>query len=256
MLETTWRKTVITGLATLALSLASVPGLALVDQILSGPDDYTIDLELVQIQALLSEKGFYRGPVDGVERDLSDAIMTFHKAADLERTTTWMPGDLAVLAAWEPRVPDLPDQPDRLEVDIERQVMHLVNGGEVVSTLPISSGNGEWYRSYRPGVGMTRATTPRGNFEIYHHIPRWRFAPLGGLYKPWYYQGGFAVHGSRSVPAYPASHGCIRVTLDDADWLQDQLFIGMPVNVRDTISRQPTPVDYVRTFSDPLGMYS
>jgi len=31
--------------------------------------------------------------------------------------------------------------------------------------------------------------------------------------------GAIFVHGSTSVPTYPASHGCIRVTVNDSDWL-------------------------------------
>lgn len=242
--------------ATLLLSMAPVPVVALVDYALGTPDQYQIDLEVVEIQALLAAKGFYRGPVDGVVRDImADAILTFHKAADLERTTTFLPEELAVLAAWEPYVPDLPDQPNRLEVDIERQVMHLVIEGAVTSIFPISSGNGELYRSYRPGGRWTRATTPRGSYEFYHHIPRWRIAPLGGLYKPWYFLGGFAIHGSRSVPAYPASHGCVRVTMDDADWLAERLSLGFAIILRDTIPPAPISVS-VPSFTDPLGMYS
>ena len=36
--------------------------------------------------------------------------------------------------------------------------------------------------------------------------------PLGDLWRPRYFNGGIAVHGSASVPAYPASHGCARVS--------------------------------------------
>ncbi len=259
MYRTTWRKGVLALAATLCLSMVAAPGLAQSNSVQSAPYDYLLEFEVVRTQALLAEKGFYRGPVDGTEREaMAHAILAFHKAADLERTTTLMPGDLSILEAWEPQVPEIPDQPDRLEVDIERQVMYLVKEGVVVATLPISSGNGELYLSYRPGVGLTRANTPRGNYEFYYHIPRWRYAALGGLYKPWYFRGGFAIHGSTSVPAYPASHGCIRVTLEDADWLAERLSIGMAINVRDTIPRDPTPtpVPMSRPFTDPLGMYS
>ncbi len=49
------------------------------------------------------------------------------------------------------------------------------------------------------------------------------------LYNPFYFRGGYAVHGSPSVPNYPASHGCIRVTMWDMDLLLDYLEIGQTV---------------------------
>ena len=33
------------------------------------------------------------------------------------------------------------------------------------------------------------------------------------MYNPLYIVGGIAIHGSLDVPAYPASHGCIRVPM-------------------------------------------
>ncbi len=258
MFNLIWRKRVLAMATSLAMWMAPWSGVALADQAFGAPDDYVVDLGLVRIQALLADKGFYRGPVDGFPNaQLDHAVLAFHKAADLDRIPTWMPGDMETLSAWEPQIPDIPDQPDRLEVDIERQVMHLVNEGEVVATLPISSGSGASYLSSIPGYGWATAFTPRGSFRIQGHIPGWRYAPLGVLYRPWYFKGGFAVHGSISVPAYPASHGCIRVTIDDADWLSEHLSIGFPVNVRNTIPREdPSPLPTSRPFTDPPSMYS
>lgn len=43
----------------------------------------------------------------------------------------------------------------------------------------------------------------------------------GNAPMPWcmFFKGGFAIHGSWSVPGYNASHGCIRVPPSDARWL-------------------------------------
>jgi len=32
---------------------------------------------------------------------------------------------------------------------------------------------------------------------------------------------GFALHGSYEVPGYNASHGCVRIFVDDAEWLNE-----------------------------------
>jgi hypothetical protein len=40
----------------------------------------------------------------------------------------------------------------------------------------------------------------------------WQAGPLGSMYRPSYLHRGYAVHGIISVPAYPGSHGCVRMT--------------------------------------------
>ena len=56
-------------------------------------------------------------------------------------------------------------------------------------------------------------------------------APLGKLYRPLYFKGGFALHGSSSVPGYPASHGCVRTTNADQDYLWDTVPNGAEVHI-------------------------
>ena len=46
----------------------------------------------------------------------------------------------------------------------------------------------------------------------------WHTSRLGQLYNAVYFYGGYAIHGSRSVPAQPASHGCIRIPMSAAEW--------------------------------------
>ncbi len=258
MFRITWRKTVLAWAAVLAVLVLPLPGLARADQVYGVPDAYLADSDLLRIQTLLADKGFYRGTVDGISRKgLDDAILAFHKAADLERTTIWMPHDEAILLAWEPEVPGLPDQPNRLEVDLERQVMHLVEGHEVVATLHVSTGGGYIYLSPTPGVGLARAVTPLGSHRIERNIPGWRYVNGWGLYRPWYFDGPYALHGSLDVPVYPASHGCVRTTVEDADWLSERLSIGFWVNVRETIPRTDAAhLAAIRPFADPFGVFS
>ncbi len=54
---------------------------------------------------------------------------------------------------------------------------------------------------------------------------------LGELYNPYYFLGGYAIHGSPSVPNYPASHGCIRVTNWDMDLLREHLEVGQTLYI-------------------------
>lgn len=43
----------------------------------------------------------------------------------------------------------------------------------------------------------------------------------GGAPMPYcmFFHGGFAMHGSAAVPGYHASHGCVRIYSQDAEWL-------------------------------------
>lgn len=76
-----------------------------------------------------------------------------------------------------------------------------------------------------------RALTPVGTFRVERHIVGVREAPLGTLYDPQYFHRGWAIHGSDSVPAGPASHGCVRVTRADAQALLRLIDVGTTVHL-------------------------
>jgi len=84
-------------------------------------------------------------------------------------------------------------------VDKAHQVLYVVRGGQVKLISPVST------------AGLPGRFTPVGQFSIYRKVPGYDPSPLGILYKPMYFTGGYAIHGNPSVPPYPASHGCIRV---------------------------------------------
>jgi len=67
-----------------------------------------------------------------------------------------------------------------------------------------------------------------------HDEPRYD-GSLGVLYRPRFFVGGVAVHGAPSVPNYPASHGCVRVTNQAMDmiWATDAMPMRSTVVVRD-----------------------
>lgn len=78
---------------------------------------------------------------------------------------------------------------------------------------------------YCPDIG-SKCHTPVGRFTVYRQGGpdcKSSIFPLGKGGAPMpncaFFNGGYAVHGSYDVPAYNASHGCIRVTPNDAAWL-------------------------------------
>ena len=56
----------------------------------------------------------------------------------------------------------------------------------------------------------------------------------GGAPMPYcmFFHGGYALHGSNSVPNYNASHGCVRMTPEDAQWLNENFVLEGATKVR------------------------
>ncbi len=151
--------------------------------------------------------------------------MAFQKVQGLAPDGVAGPATLGALE--DPVLPQLRGgEPDRVEVDLSLQVLYLVRGGEVARILPVSSGNGETYEQADGDTAV--ALTPVGTFRVERRIRGERVAPLGSLYDPLYFYKGWAIHGSNSVPASEASHGCVRVTRTDAVWLFDRVRVGTP----------------------------
>jgi lipoprotein-anchoring transpeptidase ErfK/SrfK len=102
-----------------------------------------------------------------------------------------------------------------VEVDVKRQVMVLADRGKPSYTFPISSGH---------------PSTPSdlGHFHFYRRVPGYNNS---GMLDSVYYNRGEAVHGYRSVPTYPASHGCIRAPIADARFIYDWVRLGISIYV-------------------------
>jgi len=198
------------------------------------------------VQQALEELGLYRGPITGqFDQATGDAILALHKAAGTERTREWSDDDwlsVQALASIGFDIPDRPDEPNRVEIDLYRQLMFLVEDQQVVAVSPIVSGRGDTYQTLGHASGGSH--TPVGDFTIVRHVDGWRHAALGNIYRPWYFVGGYAIHGGRVAHPQPASHGCVRVPMADMDWLEGHLEIGMPVHV--WVGQEPAAIGAYR----------
>jgi PKD repeat protein len=156
----------------------------------------------------------YRSSITGDQfsSDLEDAVLAFQKVQGLERTGGVGPAFWSALDT--PKLPHLryPGQGDHLEVDKTTQVLLVAHAGKVVWISPVSTGGPGKY-------------TPEGTFQVLRKVSGFDPSPLGTLWDPMYFTGGYAVHGNPSVPAYPASHGCVRVPM----WVGSVLFASVPV---------------------------
>lgn len=172
--------------------------------------------QVLALQERLRELGYWLGTPDGRFGDLTEqAVWALQKAAGLQRDAVVGPRTRAALA--EGVVPGPRSRSGRVvEIDLARQLVLLVDDGRLALALNTSTGSGAtyWYQ------GRARiASTPRGWFEVYHQIDGLRVSPLGVLWRPKYFVGGIALHGSPSVPPWPASHGCVRLSNGAIDHL-------------------------------------
>lgn len=128
---------------------------------------------------------------------------------------------------------------DAFEVDKAQQLGFIVRDGRAVWVLNVSTGTGKEYteRNQRTGQIETGVSiTPNGTWKVYFERPEgWWDGDLGSIYRPKYFRGGVAVHGSSSIPNYPASHGCVRVSVPAMDmiWAFNALPRGSTVVVHD-----------------------
>lgn len=98
--------------------------------------------------------------------------------------------------------------------------------GNLVKWGPLSAGTQQCLESDKG------CSTPTGVFHIQRKkglscfsksLPQTISGESGGAYMPYcmYFYQGYALHGSQSLPGYNASHGCIRLLMEDALWLNE-----------------------------------
>ena len=187
--------------------------------------------EVVEAERRLDGLGYWAGEADGDWDSLSrHALTAFQKVEGRERTGRLTKDELQALRDAS-RPQPLEGAPAHVEIDINRQVLFVVDdAGMVARILPVSTGNegryldhGQWHVAH----------TPRGRFTVERKINGWRRSTLGLLYYPNYISEGVAIHGSPSVPAQPASHGCIRIPMLAAKEFGEMTPVGTPVIVHD-----------------------
>lgn len=184
------------------------------------------------LQLSLTRLGYWGGTADGTYGGLTEqAVLALQKQAGLDRDGVAGPRTLrAVAKGTRPTVGA--GRPDRVEIDLERQLLYVVRDGSVRWAISTSTGSGETYESSYDGLAV--AVTPPGTFAVGRVYDGSEVARLGTLYRPRYFNGGIAVHGAASVPGWPASHGCARVSDPAMDliWSQDLMPVGSTVVVR------------------------
>ena len=165
------------------------------------------------LQDRLADLGFLpRSGVDGQAGEQTRfAVLAFQKWARLDRDGVAGPRTKAALERARRPTPRTSGGGRRVEVLLDRQLALYINRGRVVRTLHVSS-------------GASGFATPTGRFTVFRKERNSWSVPYK-VWLPWasYFVGGVAFHESPDVPAFPASHGCVRVPRYDAQWLYDRL---------------------------------
>ena len=182
--------------------------------------------ETARIQERLLELGFWLQLVDGdFGGTTKQAVMAFQKYMGLEATARvdQITADALTLATT--RAVGLSNEPGTLvEVDKDKQVLFIMNSGKLLWAMNISTGSGQYFLETNQKDLVTwetgRSLTPSGRYKIDREKPDgWWDGDLGRIYRPKYFRGGIAIHGSMSIPNYPASHGCVRVSTAAMDMI-------------------------------------
>jgi lipoprotein-anchoring transpeptidase ErfK/SrfK len=184
----------------------------------SGPATAVVQLRLLQL-------GFWNEGADGnYGKTTQQAVMAFQKYLHLPTTGKVDADTAAWLQALDTKAHGQADTGTLVEVDKGNQLLFFIVDGKTQWVLNTSTATGQPYSEEdknTPGEIQTGISiTPDGLWKTNRERPEgWWEGDLGQIYRPKYFHGGVAVHGSNSIPDYPASHGCVRVSVQAMDWV-------------------------------------
>ncbi len=171
---------------------------------------------VTQLQQQLLALGYWVDTTSGSFDDSTEqAVWALQKAAGLPRdgvvgTATW--------AALQSGVVPHPASTSGyvIEIDLADDLLMVVNNGHLQWTFNTSTGGGY---TYTEGGTTSVAVTPTGMFQTFRVVNGTVTDSLGTLWRPRFFYQGYALHGDSSVPPYPVSHGCARVSNEAIDWI-------------------------------------
>ena len=162
----------------------------------------------------------YAVPLTGVfEEGTGRALVAFRKMTGLERVPAAGRRVFKLLSRGAGRFHVRYRGDGRhVEADLSKQVLVEIEAG------------GRVHRIYTMSSGKPSTPTVLGRFRVYSKTPG---VNSKGMFDSNYFIRGYAIHGYAEVPAYAASHGCLRVPIPDAPAIYDWVAVGTPVDVYD-----------------------
>lgn len=180
----------------------------------AGPGTRSLFVSLLQsrlaaVGYAVPRSGVYDG---GTER----AVLAFRKVGGMPRITsinrTIVDRLLRGVGGFRIRYPK---HGRHIEANLGWQVLALIDKGKVV-------------RAYVMSSGKPSTPTVLGSFRFYEKTPG---TNAKGMVDANYFIRGYAIHGYFDVPAYAASHGCLRVPIPDAPAIYGWVRIGDRIDV-------------------------
>ncbi len=185
----------------------------------------TRDAAVFYYEQRIFDLHFDPGAIDGYYDSATVyAVQALQKLAGLPRSGVLGPAEAAYIETFQYPLPLHPiAEPNRTEIDVTKQVITLYENYQVRLITTTSTASGQTFCYITPKRAPTQricevATTPNGRFAYYFFYDGWHDGDLGGLYNPYYFFKGRAIHGYDSVPAEPASHGCARIPMHIAEY--------------------------------------
>jgi hypothetical protein len=168
------------------------------------------------LQRRLNSLGYLNPATGQFGASTSRAVLAFRKVTGMARNSVANGAVFRRLAAGGGHFRiRFPKAGKHAEFDWSRQVLVLARGAHVVRIVHASSG---------------KPSTPTvfGHFHFYSKVPGYN---AKGMYYSTFFVGGYAVHGYAEVPAFAASHGCIRIPISSAISVYRWLALGTPMYV-------------------------
>lgn len=189
------------------------------------------------VQRRLLELGFWHAGVDGSYGDTTmQAVMAFQKYHGLkadgkvdDTTAEW-------LNMVTERARGASNSGTLVEIDKAKQVLFIVVDGRTVWAMNTSTGSEKPYETPNKNdptkIEKGDSVTPNGIWKVNRQREQgWWEGDLGEIYRPKYFKGGIAIHGMTSVPNYPASHGCVRVSVGAMDFIWAENLVPMGTTI-------------------------
>jgi peptidoglycan hydrolase-like protein with peptidoglycan-binding domain len=209
---------------------AAAPAASAVTASVTAPAGYTAPkrnlapgmkgADVKALQQRLASLRYYPGSIDGqFGGNTQAALWAFQEINGVK--VTGVVDAATKNALVHPRTYTSPSYADkratRIEVDQALEVLVLFDNNQIKLISHVSSGGGYYYDC--TVYGCAQAVTPNGTYDTTDFMPGWATVPLGEMYNPVFFIGtAYAIHGDTYVPVGPASHGCVRIPMDVADF--------------------------------------
>jgi lipoprotein-anchoring transpeptidase ErfK/SrfK len=183
---------------------------------------------ILDVQQRLTTLGYWMGSPDGYFGDATQqAIWALQKAAGIPRTGLVDPATMNALNNDVVPTPQTTSG-NAIDVDLQRDLVMIVKNGKLTTILNCSTGGGY---TYTEDGATDVAITPSGHFAINRVVDGLVVDSLGALWRPRFFDAGFAIHGDGDVPPEAVSHGCVRISNEAINWIwaTNQAPVGLAV---------------------------